>query len=87
MLISFQYVRIYFYVYNILHVCVVYFVISGFFYRTSHHLFGNLICLSIDSYMSEDAYKERMCSATRNFLFDNSPNATFTMDLPEVPLL
>ncbi|KAL7609342.1 F-box/LRR-repeat protein At3g26922 isoform X1 [Lactuca sativa] len=45
--------------------------------------FGNLICLNMDSHMNEDAYKVRMCSAARNFLFDNSPNATFTMDLPE----
>ncbi|CAI9275131.1 unnamed protein product [Lactuca saligna] len=45
--------------------------------------FGKLICLSIDSHMSEDSYKVRMSSATRNFLFDNSQNATFTMELPE----
>ncbi|KAI3728231.1 hypothetical protein L6452_16864 [Arctium lappa] len=47
--------------------------------------FSNLICLDIDSDMRNDAYKVNMSTEARNFLLENSPNATFIMELPEAP--
>ncbi|KAI3728230.1 hypothetical protein L6452_16863 [Arctium lappa] len=47
--------------------------------------FSNLICLNIDSGMRNDAYKVNMSTEARNFLLENSPNATFIMELPEAP--
>ncbi|KAI3698447.1 hypothetical protein L2E82_41998 [Cichorium intybus] len=47
--------------------------------------FTNLICLTIDSSMRKDAYKVKMSTEARNFLLENSPSATFIMDLPEDP--
>ncbi|GJY30069.1 hypothetical protein Tco_0413564, partial [Tanacetum coccineum] len=45
--------------------------------------FSNLISLSINSNMSSDAYKVELPTEARNFLLENSPSATFIMDLPE----
>ncbi|GJS56803.1 F-box domain, cyclin-like protein [Tanacetum coccineum] len=47
--------------------------------------FSNLVYLNIDSGMSSDAYKVKMSTEARNFLLENSPNATFIMQLPELP--
>ncbi|GJZ98960.1 F-box domain, cyclin-like protein [Tanacetum coccineum] len=47
--------------------------------------FSNLISLSINSNMSSDAYKVELPTEARNFLLENSPSATFIMDLPEPP--
>ncbi|KAI3728235.1 hypothetical protein L6452_16868 [Arctium lappa] len=59
--------------------------ISSFPDLLSHHPspFSNLICLNIDSGMKKDAYKVNMPTQARNFLLENSPSATFIMDLPE----
>ncbi|XP_052625174.1 putative F-box/FBD/LRR-repeat protein At4g13965 [Lactuca sativa] len=53
----------------------------------SHHPspFSNLICLTIDSSMRNDAYNVKMSTEARNFFLENSPNATFIMELPEPP--
>ncbi|CAH1415019.1 unnamed protein product [Lactuca virosa] len=48
--------------------------------------FSNLICLAIDSSLRiNDAYKVKMSTEARNFFLENSPNATFIMELPEPP--
>nr|XP_043639058.1 putative F-box/FBD/LRR-repeat protein At4g00315 [Erigeron canadensis] len=47
--------------------------------------FSNLICLNIDSKMRSDAYKVNVSTEARNFLLENSPSATFIMDIPEEP--
>ncbi|KAI3728232.1 hypothetical protein L6452_16865 [Arctium lappa] len=61
--------------------------ISSFPDLLSHHPspFSDLICLNIDSSMRNDAYKVKMSTEARNFLLENSPNATFIMELPEAP--
>nr|GEX84032.1 hypothetical protein [Tanacetum cinerariifolium] len=46
--------------------------------------FSNLISLNIISYMRDDAYKVKLPTEARNFLLEDSPSATFIMDLPEV---
>nr|XP_043607436.1 F-box/FBD/LRR-repeat protein At1g80470-like [Erigeron canadensis]XP_043607437.1 F-box/FBD/LRR-repeat protein At1g80470-like [Erigeron canadensis] len=47
--------------------------------------FSNLICLNIDPKMRSDAYKVNVSTEARNFLLENSPSATFIMDIPEEP--
>ncbi|PWA68869.1 F-box domain, cyclin-like protein [Artemisia annua] len=47
--------------------------------------FSNLISLNINSDMRSDAYKVELPTEARNFLLENSPSATFIMDLPEPP--
>nr|GEX43483.1 hypothetical protein [Tanacetum cinerariifolium] len=47
--------------------------------------FSNLISLNIISYMRDDAYKVKLPTEARNFLLEDSPSATFIMDLPEPP--
>ncbi|KAI3728234.1 hypothetical protein L6452_16867 [Arctium lappa] len=47
--------------------------------------FSNLICLNIDSSMRKDAYKVKISTQAKNFLLENSPSATFIMELPEAP--
>ncbi|GJX81265.1 reverse transcriptase domain-containing protein, partial [Tanacetum coccineum] len=61
--------------------------LSAFPDLLSHHPspFSNLVYLNIDSGMSSDAYKVKMSTEARNFLLENSPNATFIMQLPEPP--
>ncbi|KAJ9549860.1 hypothetical protein OSB04_022403, partial [Centaurea solstitialis] len=61
--------------------------LSSFSNLVSHHPspFSDLICLSIDSSMRSDAYKVKMSTEARKFLLENSPNATFIMELPEPP--
>nr|GEW12006.1 hypothetical protein [Tanacetum cinerariifolium] len=45
--------------------------------------FRNLITLNIDSGWGKVSYKVKMSTEATNFLLENSPNATFVMDLPE----
>ncbi|KAI3728226.1 hypothetical protein L6452_16858 [Arctium lappa] len=61
--------------------------ISSFPDLVSHHPspFSDLICVNIDSSMRNDAYKVKISNEARNFLLENSPNATFVMELPEAP--
>nr|XP_043639057.1 F-box/FBD/LRR-repeat protein At1g80470-like [Erigeron canadensis] len=47
--------------------------------------FSNLICLDIDPNRRKDAYKINVSTEARNFLLENSPSATFIMDIPEEP--
>ncbi|GJZ68212.1 hypothetical protein Tco_0631452 [Tanacetum coccineum] len=47
--------------------------------------FSNLISLNINPSMMKPSYKVKMSIEAQNFLLENSPNATFSMDLPEPP--
>ncbi|KVH95631.1 F-box domain, cyclin-like protein [Cynara cardunculus var. scolymus] len=62
--------------------------ISSYPELISHHPspFSNLICVNVDTSMRKDAHKIKMCTEARNFLLENSPSATFIMELPEAPL-
>ncbi|GJW05761.1 hypothetical protein Tco_1568184 [Tanacetum coccineum] len=58
-------------------------IVEIYYHTTLHH--SKLVYLNIDSGMSSDAYKVKMSTEARNFLLENSLNATFIMQLPEPP--